>query len=200
MEFLRSIDQTLLLWIHQGWRCGFGDVVFVWITNSRNFLVPLGVAYVALLIWGGRRGRAVALALAVALLLTDQLSSQVLKPWIGRVRPCFAVEGVQALLPQSRSSSFPSGHAANTFGAATVLFLAQRRLWSLGFVVALLVGLSRVYVGVHYPSDVLGGAVLGVLCGTVAWKLIRVTRLAEGGRRGVAQVRARVEDPPRGPA
>jgi undecaprenyl-diphosphatase len=164
METLSGIDIAMLRWIHTAWRCDALDVFFVTLTNGRTYVVPLALAWILLLVRGGRRGRELALALAVTLLLTDQLSSHVLKPWVDRTRPCFSVPGVTALIHQVRSASFPSSHAANSFGAATLVALRDRRWAGAAWGIAALVSLSRVYVGVHYPSDVLAGALLGVGC------------------------------------
>ena len=80
---------------------------------------------------------------------------------VGRERPCVALEDVRLVMGMKSSLSFPSAHAANIFGAATALTMFYRRWAGAFFAVAVCVGYSRVYVGVHYPSDVLGGAVLG---------------------------------------
>lgn len=172
IDTLARLDIGVLLAIHQGWRTPAGDAFFVWITHGRHFLLPLALFWLGLVLLGGRRGRLLAVALVFTVLLTDPISVQVIKPLVHRVRPCFSVEGVQALIGQPHSPSFPSSHAANSFGAATVLFAAQRRWWALGFLVAAAVSFSRIYVGVHYPSDVLGGAALGIGCGVLVWRVV----------------------------
>ncbi len=174
-ELLQRLDEMLLLWIHQGWRSGPGDLFFTWITESRHFIIPLAITWLLMVIRGGRTGRVTALLIAVCLLLTDQLSSHLIKPWVARERPCFAVDGVNALIDQVRSNSFPSSHASNVFGAAALFWLVRGRRWLWGFLVAALVGLSRIYVGVHYPSDVLAGALLGMLCAGLVWWVGRET-------------------------
>jgi len=180
--WLQQLDEAVLLWIHQGWRSPWADAFFPWITNASHFVVPLGIAWILLLIFGGRRGRVMAVMLGVTLLLTDQISSHVIKPWVARTRPCFEVAGVEALMAQVRSSSFPSSHAANIFGAATMLSLGAGGWWRLTYALAILVGLSRVYVGVHYPSDVVAGMALGILVGATVWAL--------GGALGLSGSRA----------
>jgi len=173
--FLQRLDETILLWIHQDWRSGLGDAFFPWMTESEHFLIPLAVFWLGMIAFGGRTGRAMALLLAVGLVLTDQISSHLIKPWVGRERPCFVVEGVEALIQQVRSRSFPSSHASNMFGAATIFATVKGRWWNLSFVVAAAVGLSRIYVGVHYPSDVAAGALLGIACGgALCWIARRI--------------------------
>jgi undecaprenyl-diphosphatase len=181
MESLAGIDIAILRWVHTAWRCGVLDAFFLTITNGRLFIVPLALAWIYLIVRGGPRGRELALTLAVTLLLTDQLSSHLIKPWVDRTRPCFSVPGVTALIHQVRSASFPSSHAANGFGAATVFALRYRRWAGAAFGTAALVGISRVYAGVHYPSDMLAGALLGAGCALlVAWGLGRVFARGRG--------------------
>jgi undecaprenyl-diphosphatase len=181
---LAGLDRAVLLAVHHGWRTPAGDAFFLWITQARHFMLPLIALWLGFIVLGGRRGRYLAAALLLALLLTDAICGLVIKPLFHRVRPCFAVEGVTALLPQIRSASFPSNHAANTFGAATVLFAARRRWWALGFLGALAVAVSRVYVGVHYPSDVLAGAAIGSGLGLLAWRAVAAVErhFARAGR------------------
>jgi undecaprenyl-diphosphatase len=186
IQALAHLDRALLLAINHGWSCRAGDVFFTWITQARHFLAPLILLWLGFIVLGGRRGRILAAALLVTLILTDMVGGVILKPLLHRVRPCFAVEGVRALLPQARSGSFPSNHAANTFGAATVLFAARRGWWALGFLVAAAVALSRVYVGVHYPSDVLGGAAIGVGFGLLVWRAAAALERRYGGRRSLS--------------
>ena len=100
----------------------------------------------------------------VAILLAESVSGA-LKVWVGRDRPPLSHPGPEPLLDVPSTHSFPSGHATVSFACATVLALAVPRLRVPLFALAALISFSRVYVGVHYPSDVLAGAVLGLLLG-----------------------------------
>ncbi len=112
------------------------------------------------------------LSLGVAILLSDQSSSHLFKGWVERVRPCNALEGVLTPVGKSSAYSFPSSHAAN-MGASMFLLSVYYRRWTWAFVsIALLVGLSRIYLGLHYPSDVLGGYALGLLIGFLVWRAV----------------------------
>ncbi len=165
IETLQQWDRAVLLWIHQGWSHPALDRFFLAFASARPFLIPFAIVWAWLLWRGGRRGRLLAALLLAGVCVTDPLVHHVLKPLFARVRPCFVVDGVRALSGQSHSPSFPSSHAANVFCAATIAAgrLGRRWLWLLAL--AAIVGISRVYIGVHYPSDILAGAGLGMLVG-----------------------------------
>jgi undecaprenyl-diphosphatase len=119
----------------------------------------LAIALVLSAIW--RRWGVVLLTL-VAVALADW-SAIGIKALVDRPRPPSRYATPEPLVPIPRDASFPSGHAATSFAAATILTFAWPRLAPLFFVLAAAVAFSRVYVGVHYPLDVIGGAALGVL-------------------------------------
>ncbi len=106
--------------------------------------------------------------LFVAVLAADAAADAIslgLRDWIDRRRPPLVYPEPKPLVGVPHSGSFPSGHAATAFACATVIAWAAPRLAVPAFVLATAISLSRVYVGVHWPLDVLGGAVLGVLVG-----------------------------------
>jgi len=185
MEALQALDAQLALWVQAHVRTSLLNGFFVWLTTARHFVIPLAVVWLGLLAFGGRSGRWLALLFLLTLIATDQLSSHLIKPWVDRVRPCFAIDQMQALINQARSPSFPSGHASNSFGAAVILVRRHRRAGTAALLIALLVGISRVYVGVHYPGDVLGGALLGTLTALL------IGALADRGRQAWGRWRAR---------
>jgi undecaprenyl-diphosphatase len=116
------------------------------------------------------------LALLVAADLAADGLSLALRQWIGRLRPPLVYAEPRPLVPTPHTGSFPSGHSATAFACATVIAWASPRLAVPAFVLAALVAWSRVYVGVHWPLDVLGGAALGVLVATALLRLA-ATRL-----------------------
>lgn len=109
-----------------------------------------------------------------ALVLDVILCNGVLKHVFARVRPCDVNTTIQLLVPRPSDYSFPSGHTAAAFAAVSALFFAgEKKLWKPALVLAILIAFSRLYLYVHYPTDILGGIAVGVLCGYVGARCIR---------------------------
>jgi undecaprenyl-diphosphatase len=87
------------------------------------------------------------------------------KPLIGRVRPCDVNTAVQLLIARPADFSFPSGHSASSFAAVFALYFRGARLWKPALALAVLIAFSRLYLYVHYPSDVLAGILIGAAIG-----------------------------------
>ena len=196
MGTLFSVDSTVFVAINQTLANPVTDALMPIITNDN--VLRIGYAIVAaLLLWkGGTRVRWAVITSALVIALSDQLTSAALKPLFARVRPCHdtVMAGVHLLVGCGGGKSFPSSHAANAFSVCVFYPVALAgRTWPRRLTLALMalaatVALSRVFVGVHYPGDVLGGAVLGALCGagvgalfSFAWR--RVTYSHDPGAR-----------------
>ena len=121
------------------------------------------------------------LVLLVAADVAAGVTSYALRQGIGRERPPLVYPEPKPLVSVPHSGAFPSGHTTAAFACATVLAWASPRLRVPVFVLAAAIGCSRVYVGVHWPLDVLGGALLGTLMGTLLVFLARRGRLGAGG-------------------
>jgi undecaprenyl-diphosphatase len=123
------------------------------------------------------------LVLTLIAVAVSDWSATGIKALVGRGRPTLRYPEPKALVPVPHDHSFPSGHAATSFAAATVLAFAFPRLGPLLFVLAAAVAYSRVYVGVHYPLDVLGGAALGVVVAIALRRLAASPRLLPRAQR-----------------
>jgi undecaprenyl-diphosphatase len=117
------------------------------------------------------RGLALVLATALAVSFSDLLGAT-LKELIERDRPCHILANVKDIANCSNSFSFPSNHAINTFTFATIVTLTYRKFGFLLYTLALLIGYSRVYLGVHYPTDVLAGIICGIVIGHTGYKYL----------------------------
>ena len=136
---------------------------------KQNFIWP-GIVSIVIFLWLKRmRGLALVLATALAVSISDFLGAT-LKELIARDRPCHVLSHIKDIANCSNSFSFPSNHAVNSFTFATIVTLAYKNLTFLLYVSALLIGYSRIYLGVHYPTDVLSGALLGILIGFLGYK------------------------------
>lgn len=114
----------------------------------------------------------------VALLIDAILCNGILKPWIARIRPFDVNPAIQLLIPGPADFSFPSGHTAAAFTTVAALYFAkEKNLWKPALVLAILIAFSRLYLYVHYPTDVLGGIVVGIFAGYVGWKIIVIGKV-----------------------
>ena len=184
MDALIELDKALFELINGSWHVGFADSIAPW-WREKTTWIPL---YLALVIWLIIRFRVKALFIlagaGLVILCADQLSSSVIKPLVGRLRPCNdPLMEVRLLLDHcGAGKSFTSSHATNHF--AIYVFLAAmlrghlRYVVPLGFIWAASISYAQVYVGVHYPADILAGALLGSFLGWLIAKIIRVVPAA----------------------
>lgn len=163
LDILRHYDTVLFLFINHLVANPIWDAFWVTITTPKYWIAPLAAVWVWLIWKGGKRGRTAVILAVLAVGLSDVIGARVLKPGVGRIRPCYELENVRLLVPCGGKHAFPSSHAANTFAAAVTCAFFYRRLTGLFVAFSLLVGFSRIVAGVHYPGDVLGGFLLGGL-------------------------------------
>jgi undecaprenyl-diphosphatase len=179
MTFLLSADRAVFTFFNRTLANPVLDAVMPFITTENHWTVPIVLGFLGLVTLGGRRGRITAVLAVVILIFSDQIVNFLIKPLVGRERPCFTLEHVRLLIRQPHSRSFPSSHAANTAAVAFLLCVRHgRRGWPFAFL-AFCIGLSRIVVGVHYPSDVLAGFAAGAL---ISWAVLRAWRTVEGRR------------------
>jgi undecaprenyl-diphosphatase len=178
LDFFYSIDSWLLHFINNTLSNPLFDKFFPFITEVKNWYVAYIILFLILVIKGGRIGRIASIALIFLIIATDQFSSFFLKNLIARVRPCNVFTDLNVLVTCTESFSFPSSHAVNNFAAA--MFFAKlfpKLKWPF-FIVAILEAFSRPYVGVHYPSDAVGGALIGLFFGYIfAFLVIKIDNL-----------------------
>ncbi|NTU45410.1 MAG: phosphatase PAP2 family protein [Chlorobiaceae bacterium] len=154
------------------------DDLMVFLTNG-SLSRHIGIlAALFMVIRRGRQGFLVILLALLAVGMADFIASGIFKPLVERIRPCFALDQVRLLIHQSRSYSFASSHAANSAAVAAMTWIffhrgerIEKLFTSLMIAYALAIGFSRIYVGVHYPGDVLGGIMIGLFSAAILYLL-----------------------------
>jgi undecaprenyl-diphosphatase len=167
LEWLVQIDRAVFVFINSSIANIVTDFAMPIITSDNLLRILYGLAMLLLIIKGNRRMRFMVIGSVVVLVITDQLSSGLLKPLIDRARPCHdgQMETLHLLVNCGGGKAMPSSHAANAFGQALyfLLFFPRLRIALLSF--ASMVAISRVFVGVHYPADIIVGALIGLAVG-----------------------------------
>ncbi len=154
----------------QGCRTPFLDKFFSAVTHLGDHGILWIILALALLCIP--RTRRLGLCVALALVLDLLLCNILIKPLVARPRP-YALRELALLIDAPKDFSFPSGHAAASLAAASALALNRSRLTVPALAAALVICFSRLYLYVHYPTDVLAGILLGCLCGLMAWLICR---------------------------
>lgn len=171
---MNQFEVSILLWIQENLR-GVLDGFWVFITHLGDggyLWIAIGVA---LLLF--KKTRAVGISVLLALLINLCITNISLKNIIARPRPFHVNPELMTLIKHPSSFSFPSGHTSGSFTAALVLFhLMPKKIGVPAVVLATMIGFSRMYVGVHYPTDVLGGIVVGIIASTVAILVVRFVK------------------------
>ena len=170
-SFLYAIPRTTLL-----------DSFFLGLTKIAGSYGQLWVIVAALLLIF-KKTRKAGVSVLIAYLAVFLIGQLALKNLFSRPRPCQIDEAFALLVARPSSSSFPSTHSAWAFGAATAIFMQHRKMGVAAYVVAALIGFSRLYMFLHFPTDVLFGMVLGIALGVLAHRITMVLwkKIARGG-------------------
>lgn len=182
----------------QSLRTPFGDIMMPFISKLGNTgMIWIILALILLVIPKTRRyGILVTAALIADVILCDGI----LKHLFRRIRPCDINTAVQLLIPRPKDFSFPSGHTACSVAASTVLFLVRGKgdsaetdrtladrvmgkLWIPAWILAVVIMFSRMYLYVHYPTDILGGIITGLAAGYIGFKVTEKLREYKGNRQ-----------------
>jgi len=165
IDYLYRIDLSIFYFFNHTLSIPVLDKFFSLITAVNNWYIAYIILLLIAFIKGGRTGRITAIGVLILITLTDQTCSNILKDLVHRLRPCTVLPDVITPIGCTGTFSFPSNHAFNNFAAATFIYRFFPKLkWAL-YLTAVLVAVSRIYLGLHYPSDVLGGAILGIILG-----------------------------------
>ena len=158
---IQKIDFYILDFIYNFFKCNFLDMFMPKITVLGNG----GALWIAtaLIFLCFKKLRKTGIGISIALILGVIIGNLFLKNIFCRIRPFDIVQGVELLINAPKDYSFPSGHTLSSISSATVIFINNRKIGKYFLVLAILIAFSRLYLYVHFPTDVLAGAVLGVL-------------------------------------
>ena len=179
---MNLFELGILDFIQNTFRCAFLDVFFPIVTKFGDggiFWIAVSILFLCF-----KKTRRTGLMMGMALTLGLLVGNLTLKPLVARIRPYDLNPAIELLVPALSDYSFPSGHTLACFECATVLMIRDRRIGIPALALGILVALSRLYLYVHYPTDVLCGLVLGVLFGFLGVYLIQLI-LKKFDKRGV---------------
>lgn len=170
MNALNLFEANIILWIQENLRVGFLTPVMQGITTLGDGGVFWIILSMLLLLF--KKTRKVGICCALGLIFDLLVVNIAVKPLVARVRPYEVIKEITILTHQPGDHSFPSGHSAGSFACAWAFFRAYKKKWGVpALVLASLIAISRLYVGVHYPTDVIGGIVIGIIVGELGYRV-----------------------------
>lgn len=172
IDTLLKLDGDILLWIQDNLRAGWLDPIMKFITYLANGgALWIGICVLLLIL---KKTRTTGLVCSCSLAATFLINNIILKNIIARTRPYEVVEGLNRIIGAQSDYSFPSGHSGASFAVAVVMFMEMPKKYGVpALIMATLIALSRLYVGVHYPSDVIAGILTGTLYAVITVTIYR---------------------------
>lgn len=150
-------------------QANFSNPIFDLIAKFFGSAVLPIAAILAIILLIIKKTRRTGLAMLISFVLVYLIGNLILKPMIARIRPYDVNTAVQLIVSAEHDFSFPSAHTHFAFAAATVIFMRYRKIGICCYILAVIMGLSRMYLYVHYPTDIIAGAILGIALGILAY-------------------------------
>ena len=170
-----NFDVPILVWIQEHIRSGLLTPVVNVITHLGDAGIFWIVLTLILLVY--RKTRKLGFACAISMVIGLLITNVILKNWIARPRPYDDFQMIKLIIETQKDYSVPSGHSCNSFACAWVIFRMAKKRWGVpALILAILISLSRLYVGVHYPTDVIGGMAIGIFSAEAAMPIVRLMR------------------------
>jgi undecaprenyl-diphosphatase len=163
LDALLGWDEHIFRLLNGNWLNAVLDRLLPLVTDAGNYVLPFVAVAIVVVLVGRMRGLRFLVLAVVSVVVADAIGTHIFKYLFLRARPCVGLADVRLLVGCTKRPSFPSNHAVNASVLATLATLYMPRLWLPAAALAILVGYSRVYVGVHYPLDVLAGSALGIV-------------------------------------
>lgn len=174
LELITQIDFSILDFIQENLRSEFMDKFMVFLSLiGEGGIVWFAIALPMLFF---KKSRVCGVVMILSMGITLLLGEFFLKNLIGRVRPCNINTEIEMLVHRPSSFSFPSGHTSSSFASATTIFQCNKKYGAIALVLAFLIGFSRLYNYVHFPTDVLAGMLFGILVSVFTYYIIRKYR------------------------
>ena len=175
IEAIFNFDRSILLFIQNNVRVTAMNQLVTFITHLGN----AGILWIALtlLMLCFQKTRRTGVTCAISMVIGLIVANLILKNWVARVRPYVTIEELELMIEPQKDWSFPSGHATNSFACGWVMFRTMKKRYGVpALVMAILITLSRIYVGVHYPTDILAGTAIGICAAEAAIALVKQLR------------------------
>lgn len=163
MDFFNKYELPVLHAIRDFMKCDFADTFFSHITKLGDngvFWILLAILFICI-----KRTRKTGITMGVSLILGLVLCNLMLKPLVARTRPYIADPSLVLIIPPESDFSFPSGHTVCSIESAVAIYVNNKKLGLAALALAVVIAFSRLYLTVHYPSDVAAGALLGIATG-----------------------------------
>lgn len=179
---MTELDFRILDFIREHFSSGPMDTamkLFTFLGEAGWLWILIGIVLAAI-----PKTRRAGVTVLAALLLSLIVCNVTIKPLVARIRPYELREGLELIIARPTDFSFPSGHASASFAAAAAIF-AYHKKWGAGaLALAAVIAFSRLYLYVHYPSDVLAGSLLGILFGVISYYIVKTVFERIGKKRG----------------
>ncbi len=188
MDAINEFEIGILEWIADNMHCGFLDTVL----SSVTHLGDAGIFWIILsiVLLFPKKTRRVGITMGVSLIIGLLICNLAIKPLVARIRPYDLLGTTPYIISAESDYSFPSGHATACFECATAIFIYSKKWGVAAYVLAAIVGFSRLYLFVHYPSDVICGALLGVIDGILAALIVKFIYKKLGERKKTEKLSA----------
>ncbi|MCD7746745.1 MAG: phosphatase PAP2 family protein [Firmicutes bacterium] len=181
MDAINEFEIGILEWIAERMHCGFLDAVLSTVTHLGDAGIFWIILSIVLLF--PKKTRRVGITMGISLIIGLLICNLAIKPLVARIRPYDLLGTTPYIISAESDYSFPSGHATACFECATAIFIYSKKWGAAAYVLAAVVGFSRLYLFVHYPSDVICGAILGVIDGILAALIVKFIYKKLGERK-----------------
>lgn len=174
LQFIERLDFFIALFVSEHLTAEFLDIFMIFVTriaDSGAIWIIIGALLLCF-----KKTRRCGFAVLISLLCAFIISEFTIKPIFGRLRPFEVIDNLRLIIPPPSGASFPSSHATTSFAAAFVLYHFNKAYGIYALILAFFIAISRVYLCVHFFSDILIGSILGLTIGFIAFKFVKVKR------------------------